>query len=216
MEVKKISPPVTPFLQVKLDQEVIKYLWKIIDIAKANNKNYKSHLAGNISSSLLLDDLDSYFYKTVCIPLVKYFRENNYFGSGGDPVSHSTILGPKTRLVLNDIWVNYQYQTEFNPYHNHSGVYSFAIWLKIPYSSDQQQKLPQFFDVKKDQRKAGNFEFEFTDTLGDVSNHAYKLSPELEGYMLFFPARLRHCVYPFYETNEPRISIAGNLSYLSS
>jgi len=32
--------------------------------------------------------------------------------------------------------------------------------------------------------------------------------------MVFFPARLRHCVYPFYKTDEPRISIAGNLSYL--
>ena len=37
--------------------------------------------------------------------------------------------------------------------------------------------------------------------------------PKFEGYMILFPARLRHCVYPFYETNEPRISIAGNLSY---
>ena len=41
----------------------------------------------------------------------------------------------------------------------------------------------------------------------------YNLSPKYEGFMLFFPAKLRHCVYPFYETDEPRISIAGNLSY---
>ena len=33
MEVKKIYPPVTPFLQIKLDQEVVDYLWKIIAIA---------------------------------------------------------------------------------------------------------------------------------------------------------------------------------------
>ena len=37
MEVNKISPPVSPFLQVKLDQEVIDYLWRIIDISKTTN-----------------------------------------------------------------------------------------------------------------------------------------------------------------------------------
>ena len=110
--------------------------------------------------------------------------------------------------------MNYQYKTEFNPYHDHSGVYSFAIWMKIPYSWDQQNKLPQFTDIKEENRKAGNFEFEYIDTLGGVRTFGYKLSPEDEGTMLFFPAKLRHCVYPFYDTDEPRISIAGNLSYL--
>ena len=48
---------------------------------------------------------------------------------------------------MNQIWVNYQYKTEFNPYHDHSGVYSFAIWLKIPYDSKEQQKLTMFDDI---------------------------------------------------------------------
>ena len=63
MEVKKISPPVTPFLQIKLDQEVIDYLWKIIDIAKTTNKNHKDKLVGNISQSLQLEDIDLFFFK---------------------------------------------------------------------------------------------------------------------------------------------------------
>ena len=49
MEVKKISPPITPFLQIKLDQIVVDYLWKIIDIAKSNNENHKIKLVINIS-----------------------------------------------------------------------------------------------------------------------------------------------------------------------
>ncbi|ABM76180.1 Hypothetical protein NATL1_16231 [Prochlorococcus marinus str. NATL1A] len=212
MEVKKISPPVTPFLQIKLDQEVVDYLWKSIDIAITNNNSNKSKLVGNISQSLLLDDLDSFFYKSVCIPLVKYYRENNYLG--GDPVSKNTLLGPKTKLILNSFWVNHQYKTEFNPYHDHTGVYSFAIWMKIPYSSEEQKELSQFREIKKEKIKAGDFEFEYIDTIGRVSNYSYKLSKEWENTMVFFPATLRHCVYPFYETDEPRISIAGNLSYL--
>ena len=212
MEVNTISPPVNCFLQVKLDQEVVDYLWKIINTAKTENINIKNTLIGNISQSLKLDDQENYFYKSVCIPLVKYYRENNL--KGGDPVSQNALLGPESSLVLNSLWVNYQYQTEFNPYHDHSGVYSFAVWLKIPYDWDDQKKLPQYSEISDENIKAGCFEFEYNDTLGAITNYRYKLSPKFEGYMVFFPAKLRHCVYPFYKTDEPRISIAGNLSYL--
>lgn len=214
MEVRKISPPINCFLQVKLDQEIINYLWKMVDEASNNSINNKSQLAGNISKSILLDDKESLFFNSVCIPLVKYYRENNSIK--GDPVSINSIMGPKSRFYLKKLWVNYQYKTEFNPFHDHSGVYSFAIWLRIPYSWDDQKKLPQFLDMKDQEIKAGNFEFEYNDSLGGVQNFTYRLSQDLEGYMLFFPAKLRHCVYPFYNIDEPRISIAGNLFYLPS
>ncbi len=61
MEVKNISRPINGFLQVKLDQEIIDYLWKIIDIAKTKNMNVSNKLAGNISQSLSLDDIDYFF-----------------------------------------------------------------------------------------------------------------------------------------------------------
>ena len=213
MEVKVISPKVSNFLQVKLDKNIVDYLWQIIDIAKNKKQSHKKELAGNISSSFLLEDKDSFFYKSVCIPLVKCYRANNPLNKGGDPEALNAIEGTKTKLLLNRFWVNYQYQTEFNPFHHHSGVYSFVIWMKIPYSWDEQIKLPQFKDIKEKDIKAGNFEFGYTDTLGDLITSGYSLSPKFEGYMILFPARLRHCVYPFYETKEPRISIAGNLSY---
>ena len=213
MEVKIESPNITNFLQIRLDKNVIDYLWNAIEVAKKNNKSHKSRLAGNISKSFTLKDLDSFFYKSVCIPLIKCYRENNKLERGSDPVNLNAITGSKTTLLLNQFWVNYQYKTEFNPLHHHTGVYSFVIWMKIPYDWEDQIKLPQFRDIKKNDIKAGNFEFEYTDILGDVRTRPYNLSPKYEGTMIFFPARLRHCVYPFYETEEPRISISGNLSY---
>ena len=211
MEVKNITPPVNSFLEVKLDKEIIDYLWKIIEIAKSTNLDHKRNLVGNISNSFLLNDIDGYFYKNVCIPLVEYYRKKNVYG--GDPVDKNTILDSIPKLILESIWVNYQYQTEFNPYHHHSGVYSFAIWLKIPYYWKDQKNLPQFKEIEEHNKKAGNFEFEYINSLGDIRNMAYKLSKDLEGTMLLFPAKLRHCVYPFYNTKDPRISIAGNLYY---
>ena len=65
--------------------------------------------------------------------------------------------------------------------------------------------------IREEDKKVGCFEFQHLDMYGDVVNTAYRLDPSYEGYMVFFPAKLRHMVYPFYETEEPRISIAGNI-----
>ena len=201
MEVKVVTPNINNFLQVRLDKKIIDYLWNLIEVSK-NNKSYKNNLAGNISESLLLDDSELFFYKSVCVPLVKCYRENNKLKKGIDPVNLNAITGSKTKLLLNQFWVNYQ-----------TGVYSFVIWMKIPYSWDEQIKLPQFKDMNENNIKAGTFEFEYSNILGEGVNYNYRLSPKYEGNMIFFPARLRHCVYPFYATEEPRISISGNLSY---
>ena len=205
-------PPVTPFIEVKLDKEIIDYLWKIINNSKTENTNHKQYLAGNISKSYLLKDINNFFFESVCVPLITNFRQNN-LGIDPNTVNLSFKNDRKISFKLTSLWVNYQYKTEFNPYHDHGGVYSFAIWLKIPYDSKEQQKLPIFEDLNDNNKKAGDFEFEYQDSLGGIRNISYKLSKSYEGTMLFFPAKLRHCVYPFYGTDEPRISIAGNLNY---
>ena len=86
--------------------------------------------------------------------------------------------------------------------------------MKIPYDWEDQKTLPLFKDILESNIKAGNFEFEYSNSLGESKNMEYRLSPKFNGIMLFFPAKLRHCVYPFYKIDEPRISIAGNISYL--
>ena len=79
----------------------------------------------------MIDYSDFFFFNSVCVPLVQYYRSHN--DGNGDPFLENILLDPKSTLVLDKIWVNYQYKTEFNPYHENFGVYSLAIWLKIPY-----------------------------------------------------------------------------------
>ncbi len=76
MEVAKITPTSTCFFQVKLELEIIDYLWKIIDSARLNEVNHKRKLIENVSKSLLLDDKE-FFYKTVCMPLFNFYRQSN-------------------------------------------------------------------------------------------------------------------------------------------
>ena len=197
------------FIEIKLDQVTIDYLWKIINKGLKQKVSHKSNLAGNISKSYLLVDENNSFYKNICEPLINIYRQNN--NNGLDPTCANTMMPDTVSLSLKDLWVNYQYQNEFNPYHDHGGVYSFAIWMKIPYDSEELALLPQFKEIEQSQRKPGKFEFEFIDTLGDIKVLNYNLCPLYEGRMVFFPSKLRHCVYPFYGTKEPRVSISGNI-----
>ena len=51
---------------------------------------------------------------------------------------------------------------------------------------------------------------QFARLAGDYTRK-YDLNESHEGTMLFFPAKLRHQVYPFYNCDEERISVSGNI-----
>ena len=51
--------------------------------------------------------------------------------------------------------------------------------LMIPTEWEDQCKLPQFQDIKKDNRKAGTFEFQYTDALGGIRSMSYQLGKSI-------------------------------------
>ena len=112
---------------------------------------------------------------------------------------------------LDNFWVNFQKQHEFNPMHNHSGVYSFVVFMKIPTDWREQHEIP--FVKESNAPKASDFEFVYTDVMGNVTGYTYCLDSSFEGIMLFFPAEMMHQVYPFYNCEEERITISGNIVY---
>ena len=205
LEYKSIPIHQLGWLYVKLDKEVVDFLWKMIN--KSTKKNFKDNLAGNISQSYPIDDDGNYFFKKVLYPLTNRWITDRSLNKHIPTVPCAENL----EYYLHQLWVNYQNQYEVNPCHDHAGLFSFAIWMKIPYDCKEQNKLPFLDGIREDDNKVGCFEFEYLNMYGDVVNTAYRLDPSYEGYMVFFPAKLRHMVYPFYETKEPRISIAGNI-----
>ena len=194
---KPVVPKTTGWLEYKLDNQQLDYLWRCI---KNKKQDVRNTLAGNITSSRALMDHGNWFFNEVLNPLIdvhiKEFKNleksipgNNFF-------------------KLSTWWVNYQRQNEFQPVHNHSGLYSFVIFMKIPIDSREQNKKR-----KSKNPRVSNFEFLFTDTLGNISSFPYRLTPADEGTMLFFPAPLDHQVYPFYDCDEERITVSGNITY---
>ena len=110
---------------------------------------------------------------------------------------------------MNTWWVNYQKQNEFNPLHDHSGVYSFIVWMKIPTNHDEQNRNP--LASRSNIEKISVVDFLYSNILGQPQVLEYRMNPDMEGTMLFFPSLLRHQVYPFYNCDEDRISISGNI-----
>ena len=183
-------------------------LWEYISNAKENSKSHKTHLAGNLSSSLVLNDTDNWFFNNTCIPVIGKYKE--IFKESTASNSQS-IFKNDIPYGLDRLWVNFQKQHEFNPLHNHSGVFSFVIFMKIPYDWREQHEIP--FVKKSNSPCAGNFVFLYTDIMGKISSYAYNLDSSFEGRMLFFPAEISHQVYPFYNCEEERITISGNIEY---
>ena len=127
--------PNIPIYQTKLSQDIMDRLWGYVDKAKVN---YNEGLAGNIDTSLLLEDEDDYFMRYVVGPIAELYV--NHAHSVTWVQRHHTQNSKS--LVMSRFWVNFQNKHEFNPIHNHSGLVSFVVWMKIPTHHEQQHALP--------------------------------------------------------------------------
>lgn len=201
--------PNIPLFSTKLPKNITNKLWEYIEKAKENPENNNSSLAGNISTSLYLNDEDDFLMKNLLDPVIKNYLDPTKVGlkwnSGIRVNSHA-----HKNYVLNGLWVNFQKQTEFNPLHNHSGVLSFVIWLKIPTNWAEQHDLP--ISKNSNTPSASDFQLVYTDILGCVATYNVMMGKNIENVILVFPSQLKHLVYPFYNCDQDRISISGNIS----
>ena len=53
----------------------------------------------------------------------------------------------------------------------------------------------------------------YTNVLGNIELAGWQLTKEMEGTLLLFPSKLKHCVYPYYSTDDVRISLSGNYAF---
>ena len=203
--IKNINPPNYGWLEYKLDTQEMDYVWKCIENKKELTKNF---LAGNIDRSYNLMDRGRWFESNVIRPMCQVYSDK--YGNLGDRVPN----GIKHPYYMRDWWVNYQKKHEFVALHKHDAIYSFVIWMKIPTYSEQQRKNPiaYGFDDCDNPEYISNFKFQYLNILGESTNHVYQMDPTMEGMLVFFPSRLNHIVYPFYNCDETRISISGNIS----
>lgn len=115
----------------------------------------------------------------------------------------------KVKWNFENIWINIQQAGDFVPFHQHSGMYSFVLWVQIPYSLSHNKKMK--ID-RTDDHRVGTFNFVYPNSLGRLTTQTIDADNTMEGEMAIFPAELHHMVYPFYDCDDLRITISGNLN----
>lgn len=118
-------------------------------------------------------------------------------------------------LYLDSMWYNRQKKYEFNPLHFHSGALSFVIWVKIPYElEDEINYFPPVHGVEDDvegNTYTSKFCFYYTNSMGRITPAMVPVDKTYEGTIVMFPSEMLHAVYPFYTSDDYRISVSGNL-----
>jgi hypothetical protein len=193
------------FLQVKFsDQELTPLFEEIKEIEISNFKNtvpYNTGLAGNLEFEFELFKSKQYV-ESLIMPFCEEY--NKQFGY----TDRVEILTKHASLVLDSLWVNFQKKHEFNPVHSHQGMYSFVIWIDVPFEIADEISVP--CSINSNAKVPGHFQFIFTNSIGEICTHTIPVDKTYVNTMVLFPAVLRHTVYPFSTSDNFRISVSGN------
>ena len=129
-------------------------------------------------------------------------------------LDHINILNNPLPLNLDSLWINYQKKYEFNPVHEHSGLFSFIVFLKIPYDLNEEDKI--FPTVNNKIHYSSRLGFATLLPSGRILSRALDVDKSFENKMIMFPAHYKHYVYPFYTSDDYRITVSGNINFKSN
>jgi hypothetical protein len=187
----------------KIPEKIFKELSKTIE-----DKSIKANenLSGNIREEYSLDKYIKYFENFIISKVGESDFLVNY-------LNNLNIFQPNPqKLVLSSMWVNYQKKHEFNPVHKHDGVFSFIIFVKIPFTIEEEKnKSP---GTESNFNCSGHLSFLYIDpnAIGQIGLHNIPVDKTWEGTGLIFKSSLNHMVYPFFSEGE-RITISGNIFF---
>jgi hypothetical protein len=135
---------------------------------------------------------------------------DEYVNNFGFPYAYHDIMTRNAPFTVSNLWVNFQKKFEFNPLHDHPGVFGFVIWIKLPYGEEEKT----FFDYENGTKSAKNGCIEFYNVDSwNIECCRIFTDKFFEGKGVLFPSYLSHAVYPFYTSDEYRISVGGNVKF---
>jgi len=174
----------------------------VIDYLKNNisDRPYNAELAGHLKKEYLYKNwpecVNDFLLQQISHPLLTNHSKKNNTLSSNKP------------FYVSSLWVNLQKKYEFNPVHNHAGIFSWIIFLKVPYDLKEEDKI---FTSSSISSRTSRLCFLVQDYMGDIIEIPVNVDKSFEGQMLMFPAPLQHLVYPFYTSDESRITVSGNI-----
>jgi len=202
----RFTPHINPgIIELKLYKYHMDLLWSYIKKSTVND-GWEIDKDNNVIKrgpyqQWSLYDTTKLFENEVVIPAV-----NAYVERWGFPMTCKSTHYPIPRL--NRFWTRISKAGEYQPMHFHQSIWSFIIWMKIPfeYEDEQTEELTELYP------ESGNMTICYLDSIGRLAKQPFRLGKNYEGTMLLFPGDFNHIVYPFHTTDEYRISVAGDIS----
>jgi hypothetical protein len=215
--IQTYQPWSTPLLHTKLPPEILNNLIQLTDeIAEDDNReSYNEQLAGEIENEWKIEPnrLNDIGFTDYAIQLSwEYFNKvvSNYHIINDEiPQSLVVFKNALDNIEIFSSWFNDQREHEYNPMHNHTGILSGVLYLKIP----------EYLPSRKTKDTDGSISFIQNETAseGMISNSTISFSPKV-GDIFLFSAALKHQVYPFRcryakrNNKEIRRSLSFNLA----
>ena len=195
--------------------EILNWAKDVVYKSKQANDLLGDKLVGHISEEYTIDSNTPNFRE------YELYLESCAFSSTFDDYwTKNIILSENRNLKIASSWINFQKKHDFNPLHVHNGLMSWVIFIKIPYNLNDELKVYSPFDPLYENNKNPNkkltskFCFMYPNhQRGGIGTTTLNVDKSYEGKIILFPADLAHAVYPFYTSDDYRITISGNLIF---
>ena len=184
-----------------------------------NSVRYNKYLVGQIDKEyeIKLSNTTSNYLKDSIGEYLNHFNLINYYKS-------FFIDGEVNFSDQFPAWVNFQEKHEYNPPHFHTGLISYVIWYKIPYTYEDESKYGPGIKTPIDDNTTtrfaesavsynGTFVFYMGGNEANIVSEILSVDRTWEGTLAVFPSSLNHAVFPFYTSDDYRITVAGNIHF---
>ena len=122
------------------------------------------------------------------------------------------FLTKNCEISISSTWVNFQKKYEFNPPHYHTGVLSWIIFVNIPYDLEEENKVfPKIGGDSSTSRLS--FLTLNPHEVGCINHVRLNVDKSYEGKIVVFPSTQQHQVFPFYTSDDYRITVSGNVFF---
>ena len=186
--------------------EQFEWLKDACEKARLKNKTTQTYLVGHIKEEYDVKDVspefEKFLIKCAFVPEFENYRKK------------LTYLSEHRPFYIHQLWVNYQRKYEFNPPHRHSGVFSFIIFVNIPYDLKEEENYFISTGLKAygpGLHYTSKLAFHNTFGNGEIACDLVDVDKGFESKMIMFPAAQVHQVFPFFTNDGYRITVSGNL-----
>ena len=201
-----------PVYRCELDEKIVDMLIEEGQRTRDDKKlDHRDQLAGNMKqgTSILYpfnngnNKIRNQADQAIVQKVFEFFEilQSNY-GEGWPNISNMMMGQSGGMGALRLLWINFQQAGDYNPLHDHTGLFSFVIFGDI-----DEDIFTEGVPVTN-ANSAGQIVFHYGEKISQLQMNSFGLKP-YKGLMLVFPAALEHMVGSYWKDFE-RISISGN------